>query len=76
MDNTKFPPSDPEDASYLLMPRKQPLPSSSPKSREEDPSAPERVRQIMENPSFRRADQDLDLLKRDELRPVRLSLNS
>jgi hypothetical protein len=28
----------------------------------------------MEHPCFRRADQDLDLLKRDELRPIRLQL--
>ena len=54
--------------------RRQQLPSSVPKSLEEDPDAPERVRQIMDHPSFRRADQDLDMLKRDELRPVRLQL--
>jgi uncharacterized protein (TIGR00730 family) len=50
------------------------LPSSSLKPVEEGPSAAERVRRIMEHPSFRRADQDLDLLKRDELRPTRLQL--
>ena len=54
--------------------RLQQLPSSIPKPLEEDPNAPERVRQIMDHPSFRRADQDLDLLKRDELRPTRLQL--
>jgi len=54
--------------------RRQQLPSSVPKSLEEDPDAPERVRQIMGHPSFRRADQDPDLLKRDELRPLRLQL--
>jgi uncharacterized protein (TIGR00730 family) len=54
--------------------RRQPLPFSAPKPREEDPDAPERIRRIMENPSYRRADQDLDLLKRDELRPTRLQL--
>ena len=53
---------------------KQPLPWSAPKPREEDPDAPERIRRIMENPSYRRADQDLDFLKRDELRPTRLEL--
>jgi len=63
-----------EDPPYPLRERRQPLPSSTPKPLEEDPDAPKRVRQIMENPSFRRADQDLDLLKRDELRPVRLQL--
>ena len=54
--------------------RREQLPSSMPKPSEEDPNAPERVRQIMDHPSFRRADQDLDLLKRDELRPIRLQL--
>jgi len=33
-----------------------------------------KVRRILENPAYRRADQDLDLLKRDELRPTRLEL--
>jgi hypothetical protein len=63
-DNDSFPPQE----------RKEPLPWSAPKPREEDPDAPERIRRIMENPSYRRADQDLDLLKRDELRPTRLEL--
>jgi uncharacterized protein (TIGR00730 family) len=54
--------------------RRQQLPTSTPKPLEEDPDALERVRQIMDHPSFRRADQDLDLLKRDELRPIRLQL--
>ncbi len=50
-------------------------PASSPFNLlEEDSEAPERVRKIMEHPCFRRADQDLDLLKRDELRPIRLQL--
>ena len=63
-----------ENASFPPQERKQPLPWSAPKSREEDPEAPERVRRILENPSYRRADQDPDLLKRDELRPTRLEL--
>jgi len=63
-----------DDSSFPTKERKQPLPWSAPKSREEDPEAPERVRRILENPSYRRADQDLDLLKRDELRPTRLEL--
>ncbi len=54
--------------------RQQPLPSSAPKSPEVDPGAPERVRKIMASPTFRRADQDLDFLQRDELRPSRLQL--
>ncbi len=54
--------------------RKQPLPTSRPKSHDEDPDAPERVRLIMESPSYRRADCDLDFLQRDEVRPSRLQL--
>lgn len=63
-----------EDCRYPPKQRQQQLPSSTPKPPEEDPDAPGRVRQIMEHPCFRRADQDLDLLKRDELRPIRLQL--
>ena len=63
-----------DNGSFSPPERKQPLPWSAPKPREEDPDAPERTRRIMENPSYRRADQDLDLLKRDELRPTRLQL--
>jgi len=63
-----------EDASYRPNQLQHPLPSSILKSLEEDPDAPERTRKIMEHPCFRRADQDLDLLKRDELRPIRLQL--
>ena len=68
----KFTPEN--DGPFPPPERKQPLPLSAPKPREEDPDAPERIRRIMENPSYRRADQDLDLLKRDELRPTRLQL--
>jgi uncharacterized protein (TIGR00730 family) len=50
------------------------LPSCTSPLVEDDPDAPERIKRIMENSSFRRADQDLDLLKRDELRPTRLQL--
>jgi len=35
---------------------------------------PARRRALIESPSYRRADQDLELLARDELRPVRLQL--
>ncbi|MDJ0865039.1 MAG: TIGR00730 family Rossman fold protein [Myxococcota bacterium] len=39
-----------------------------------DPEALERVRRIMESPSYRLAEQDLDLLAREETTPVRLLL--
>ena len=55
--------------------RRQPLPWCQPKSAEEDPEALRRVHAIMENPSYRRSDQDIDLLARGELRGVRLQLD-
>lgn len=75
MNDPKFHfPKVPDDPFYPLIQRKQPLPSSRPKSPEEDPNAPERVRQIMASPSYRRADCDLDFLQRDEVRSSRLQL--
>ena len=37
-------------------------------------SASKRLRAVLQSPSYRRADQDLDFLNQDELRPVRLQL--
>jgi len=75
MDDCKLPkPNSGDDSPYPPKPRKQPLPSSTPKSPEVDPGAPERVRQIITSPSYRRADCDLDFLQRDELRSSRLQL--
>jgi uncharacterized protein (TIGR00730 family) len=75
MDDPKFhKPSAIDDPPYPPLERKQPLPWSEPKSHQEDPNAPERVRQIMASPSYRRADCDLDFLQRDEVRPSRLQL--
>jgi uncharacterized protein (TIGR00730 family) len=54
--------------------RIEPLPESEPKSPAEDPQSIERVQRILESPSYVRADRDLALLTRDELRPVRLQL--
>lgn len=55
--------------------RRQPLPWDHPKSAEEDPSAPESVRQIIESPGYREADRDLDFLARSDTRGVRLQLD-
>jgi uncharacterized protein (TIGR00730 family) len=75
MEKRKDKKSIPEGAfRYLSKQPQHRLPSCAPGLIEEDPDAPERVRRVMENPSFRRADQDVDLLKRDELRPTRLQL--
>jgi hypothetical protein len=54
--------------------RRQPLPWDAPKAPEDDPEAPERIRRIMASPTYRPVDQDVDFLKRDELRPSRLQL--
>ena len=55
--------------------RQQPLPWRHPKSSEEDPEAPARVRAIMASPSYRQADQDVAFLNQDETRGVRLQID-
>jgi len=54
--------------------RREPLPECHPKTGEEDPHAPERIRALLASPSYRRADQDVDFLERDEARGLRLNL--
>ncbi len=54
--------------------RHEPLPESHPKAGEEDPQAPDRVHILLEAPSYRRADQDVAFLERDEARGLRLQL--
>lgn len=51
------------------------LPDSVPKSPLDDPQAPERVRRIMADPSYRLATADTEFLHRDELRSTRLQLD-
>jgi hypothetical protein len=55
--------------------RREPLPWRFPKASEEDPNAPARVQAILESPSYRRADADLDFLARDGIRGVRLQID-
>lgn len=55
--------------------RREPLPWHCPKPSEEDAGAPARVQVILENPSYRRADADLDFLAQDEMRGVRLQID-
>ncbi|TAM59822.1 TIGR00730 family Rossman fold protein [bacterium] len=55
--------------------RREPLPWQRPKSGEEDPEAPQRLAQILANPNYRQADQDVDFLHRDDTRSVRLELD-
>ncbi len=54
--------------------RRERLPSSQPKPRQDDPGAPERLRRLLQSPNYRRADRDYDFLERDELRATRLQL--
>jgi hypothetical protein len=54
--------------------RQEPLPGSFPKPGQEDPTAPERVQILLQSPSYRRADQDVEFLERDESRGLRLQL--
>jgi uncharacterized protein (TIGR00730 family) len=51
------------------------LPVQRPKSAEEDPRAQERIDAILASPSYREADQDVDFLRRHDLRGVRLLLD-
>jgi hypothetical protein len=54
--------------------RREPLPESQPKAGEEDPGAPTRIQALLDSPSYRRADQDVNFLERDEARGLRLNL--
>src|SRR5215472_5647694 len=54
--------------------RRQPLPWHRPKSPDEDPEAPSRLRAILASESYLLAEQDLGFLARDEARGVRLQI--
>ena len=55
--------------------RREPLPQHCPKPPEDDPQAAQRVQAILDSPSYRQADEDLEFLATDELRGVRLQLD-
>lgn len=55
--------------------RREPLPEFKPKTSEEDPDAPARIKALLESPSYRRADQDVDFLEIDEAHGLRLHLD-
>lgn len=55
--------------------RRQALPGHRPKPVEEDPAAPAAIRTILEHPSYREADRDIDFLGRNDTRGVRLQLD-
>jgi len=55
--------------------RREPLPAGQPKASEEDPGAPAHIQALLDAPSYRRADQDVDFLERDEAHGLRLHLD-
>ncbi|ARN82551.1 TIGR00730 family Rossman fold protein [Methylocystis bryophila] len=55
--------------------RRTPLPGSLPKSEAEDPQAALRVRRLMDSPVYREGSEDLDFLRSDVARGVRLDLD-
>ena len=55
--------------------RREPLPEGQPKTFEEDPDAPARIQALLDAPSYRRADQDVDFLELDEAHGLRLHLD-
>ena len=55
--------------------RREPLPWQEPKSKDEDPYAPQRVGAILTSPSYRRADEDVDFMATDGMRGVRLQID-
>jgi uncharacterized protein (TIGR00730 family) len=55
--------------------RREPLPGYRPKSAEDDAEAAQRVRAIVDSPSYRQADADVDFLRCGETRGVRLQID-
>jgi uncharacterized protein (TIGR00730 family) len=55
--------------------RREPLPWQQPKSIEEDSEAGKRIQAILESPSYREADEDVQFLQSDEARGLRLQLD-
>ncbi len=52
--------------------RQSKLPTERPKPIEEDPDVPQRMHALLNSPSYRRADEDVDFLKKDDARGLRL----
>ena len=55
--------------------RREPLPWQTPKPIEEDPDAQQRIQAILDSPSYREADQDVEFLQGDDARGLRLQLD-
>ena len=55
--------------------RVEALPGQVPKAAEDDSRAPDALRRILQSPSYRQADQDIDFLRWDATRGIRLQLD-
>ena len=55
--------------------RQKPLPSQAPKSTAEDAHAPAALQAILDSPTYRQADHDVEFLSRSDTRDVRLALD-
>ena len=55
--------------------RREPLPWQEPKPAHEDPEAPARVRALLDSPTYREADRDVDFMNVDATRGVRLQVD-
>jgi uncharacterized protein (TIGR00730 family) len=55
--------------------RREPLPQQEPKSVEDDADAPRRLRALLDSPSYREAERDIDFLNADATRGVRLQID-
>lgn len=56
-------------------PRREPLPGQSPKPAVDDAAAPERVRRLVESPTYLPADEDPEFVRRPETRGIRLHVD-
>jgi uncharacterized protein (TIGR00730 family) len=55
--------------------RRKPLPWQQPKPAQDDPEADQRIKAILESPSYRLADEDVEFLNGDDARGPRLQLD-
>jgi uncharacterized protein (TIGR00730 family) len=68
-DNETGPPTPPNTVE-----RRKPLPSEHPKSAKDDADAPNVVEKMLQSPSYRQAEEDLDFLHAPQTRGIRLQL--
>jgi hypothetical protein len=64
---TRVPPPHPDR-------RQEPLPEQQPKATQDDPHALQAIRAILDSPSYRLAERDVDFLARDDVRGPQLQL--